>query len=47
MVYLERQQIIRVAPSLGIKLSTAKHILKMFRKEGKILRKNENWMVYD
>jgi hypothetical protein len=40
MVCLEKQQIVPAASSLGIKISTAKHILKCFRKDGKILLKN-------
>lgn len=39
MVYLEEYQIFDVAEHLGIKISTAKYILKSFRKNGKILGK--------
>jgi len=39
MVCIEEMPIIEVAPSLGIKISTAKHILGCFRKDGKITRK--------
>lgn len=34
-----KQQIIVVAKKLRIKLSTAKHILKLYRKEGRIFQK--------
>lgn len=38
---MKKQQIIQVAASLNIKLSTAKYILRSFRKHGKILKKLE------
>lgn len=40
MVCLEKQQILHTASLLKIKISTAKYILRCFRKEGKVLKKN-------
>lgn len=44
MICLERQQIVPSACFLGIKISTAKHILKCFRNDGKILLKNCSYL---
>lgn len=41
MVCLERVQITEAASHLGIKISTAKYILRCFRKNNKVLLKNE------
>jgi hypothetical protein len=40
MVCIEKQQILHAASTLGIKISTAKYILRCFRRYGKILKKN-------
>lgn len=39
MVLVEKKTIIDSAAKLEIKLSTARHILKLFRKEGKVVTK--------
>lgn len=41
LVCLERVQITEAASHLGIKISTAKYILRCFRKNNKVLLKNE------
>ena len=41
MVCLEGSQIIRAAERLEINLSTAKYIVRSFRKDGKILKKTD------
>lgn len=40
MVCIEKQQIIHAAALLNIKISTAKYILRCFRRHGKVLRKD-------
>jgi hypothetical protein len=40
MVCVKKCQIVQAALALGIKTSTAKYILRSFRKKGKIMRKS-------